>query len=134
MNKRQKAGLGVGGSSLLMVFIIVCLTTFATLSLVSANADDKLSIKTAETVSAYYDADGRAAERVQAIEALVQAGQSEQIAAQGLAETTAAGYAFTEAINDRQSLEVTLTVGPTGYVSLPGGSSIPAIGTVTDSY
>ena len=80
MNKRQKAGLGVGGSSLLMVFIIVCLTTFATLSLVSANADDKLSIKTAETVSAYYDADGRAAERVQAIEALVQAGQSEQIA------------------------------------------------------
>ena len=114
MNKRQKAGLGVGGSSLLMVFIIVCLTTFATLSLVSANADDKLSIKTAETVSAYYDADGRAAERVQAIEALVQAGQSEQIAAHGLAETTAAGYAFTEAINDRQSLEVTLAVGPTG--------------------
>ena len=114
MKDRQKAGLGVGGSSLLMVFIIVCLTTFATLSLVSANADDKLSIKTAETISAYYDADSRAVERLQAIDALLASGQAEQITAQELAEATETGYAFTESISDRQSLAVTLTVRSQG--------------------
>lgn len=110
MKNRQKAGLGVGGSSLLMVFIIVCLTTFATLSLVSANADDKLSVKTAEAVSAYYAADGRAVERLQTIDALLADGQAEAITVQDLAEATETGYAFTEAINDRQCLAVTLTV------------------------
>ena len=110
MNKQQKAGLGVGGSSLLMVFIIVCLTTFATLSLVSASADDKLSIKTAEAVSAYYDADGRAVERVQTIDVLLSSGQAEQIRARDLAEEMDGGYTFTETMNDRQTLQVALTV------------------------
>ena len=110
MSKRQNMGLGVGGSSLLMVFIIVCLTTFATLSLISANADDKLSVKTAQAVSAYYEADGRAVERLQQIDQLVLAGQMEQVAASGLAEPVADGFAFDEAISDRQTLKVILTV------------------------
>ena len=110
MSKRQNMGLGVGGSSLLMVFIIVCLTTFATLSLVSANADEKLSIKTAQAVSAYYQADGRAVERLQQIDQLLLAGQAEQIAVKGLAEQTADGYAFDEVISDRQTLKVSLAV------------------------
>ena len=110
MSRKQSMGLGVGGSSLLMVFIIVCLTTFATLSLVSANADDKLSRKTAEAASAYYDADSRAVERLAAIDALVAGGQLAEITGRGLAEESTAGYMFTEAINDRQTLNVTLVV------------------------
>ena len=110
MSKKQNMGLGVGGSSLLMVFIIVCLTTFATLSLVSANADDKLSVKTAQAVSAYYAADGRAVERLYQIDQLLLQGQAEQIAAQGLAKQTADGYTFDEALSDRQTLKVSLAV------------------------
>lgn len=108
MSKKQRVGLGVGGSSLLMVFIIVCLTTFATLSLLSANSDYKLSAKTAQSVSDYYAADGRATERLQQIDALILSGQAEEIVRLGLAEQTIDGYTYSEAINNSQSLQVTL--------------------------
>ena len=58
--KQPGTGIGVGGSSILAVFVVLCLTTFATLSLVSANADLRLSRKSAESVSAYYTADAGA--------------------------------------------------------------------------
>lgn len=47
-----------------MVFVAVCLTTFASLSLVSAKADLKLSEKTAQAVQKYYQADSLAAREV----------------------------------------------------------------------
>ena len=43
MKKRTQMGLGVGASSILLIFVLLCLTTFATLSLVSAQADARLS-------------------------------------------------------------------------------------------
>ena len=53
--EKHSFGLSIGSSSILMVFVVLCLTTFATLSLVSANADYKLSRKTAD--AAYYALD-----------------------------------------------------------------------------
>lgn len=54
MKKEKRSfGLSIGSSSILMVFVVLCLTTFATLSLVSANADYKLSRKTADAAAAY---------------------------------------------------------------------------------
>ena len=45
MKKEKRSfGLSIGSSSILMVFVVLCLTTFATLSLVSANADYKLDV------------------------------------------------------------------------------------------
>jgi len=55
-------GINVGSSSVLMVFILLCLTTFATLSLVSANADRKLAQKAAAVSTRYYEADAFAEE------------------------------------------------------------------------
>ena len=58
MKKEKRSfGLSIGSSSILMVFVVLCLTTFATLSLVSANADYKLSRKTADAAAAYYALD-----------------------------------------------------------------------------
>lgn len=54
--KKISASLGVGSSSLLMIFIVLCLVVFAVLSLVSASADNRLSQKLAERTAAYYDA------------------------------------------------------------------------------
>ena len=53
MSSRQKSSgvsfsNGIGSSSLLVTFIILCLVSFATLSIVSANADYKLSGKVLE--------------------------------------------------------------------------------------
>lgn len=59
MQKRQKrpvGGVNVGTSSILIIFILLCLVTFATLSVVSARADYILSEKSAATVTAYYTA------------------------------------------------------------------------------
>ncbi len=47
----------VGGSSLLVIFIVLCLTVFAMLSLSSVQADGRLCKASAEAVYAYYAAD-----------------------------------------------------------------------------
>lgn len=52
----------IGFSSILMVFTMLCLVTFATLSLITANSDYRLSLKVAEKTTAYYKADTAARE------------------------------------------------------------------------
>lgn len=47
----------VGGASLLVVFAVLCLTVFALLSLTTVQANARLSIASAQTVSDYYAAD-----------------------------------------------------------------------------
>ena len=58
--KRFSGGLsfssGVGSASILVIFVILCLVSFATLSIVSANADFKLSQKVLDRTTAYYEA------------------------------------------------------------------------------
>lgn len=54
--KRSAGGVNVGASSILIIFILLCLVTFATLSVVSARADYTLSEKSAATTTAYYTA------------------------------------------------------------------------------
>ena len=48
MNKKKKGFIHIGFSSILMVFTMLCLVTFATLSLITANSDYRLSLKVAE--------------------------------------------------------------------------------------
>lgn len=60
MNKKSHAVLSIGTSSVLVVFILLSLVTFATLSIVSANADYILTRKTADRVSDYYEANNAA--------------------------------------------------------------------------
>jgi len=64
--------LSVGGSSIVVIFVILTLTTFATLSLVSARADQSLGRKSVEATEAYYAADARAEEILAEIDMLLQ--------------------------------------------------------------
>ena len=52
----------VGGSSLLVIFAVLCLTVFALLSLSTVQADRRLAETSAASVQAYYAADCRAEE------------------------------------------------------------------------
>ncbi|HPX70459.1 MAG TPA: hypothetical protein PLO47_01840 [Bacillota bacterium] len=52
----------IGGSSLLVIFAVLCLTVFALLSLSTVKAGTRLSEKRSEAVRAYYEADSRAEE------------------------------------------------------------------------
>lgn len=59
-NKQQSTFINIGSSSLLMVFLVLCLTTFAILSLSSAQSDYSFSKKFAEHKTEYYEASSRA--------------------------------------------------------------------------
>lgn len=52
----------VGGGSLLVIFAVLCLTVFAMLSLSTAEAGTRISQKSADAVSEYYELDARAEE------------------------------------------------------------------------
>ncbi|MDD3570936.1 MAG: hypothetical protein PHY44_07545 [Lachnospiraceae bacterium] len=60
--KLKAMGLPIGGPSILMAFILLCLTIFACISFMAANRDYKLSQKTAESLTQYYVADNKAEE------------------------------------------------------------------------
>lgn len=59
MTQRKGFG-GMGASSILMIFVVLCLTTFSVLSLVSARADMRLTRKQQQAVESYYAADAQA--------------------------------------------------------------------------
>ncbi len=53
---RTSFSMGIGTTSLLTIFVLLCLVVFAVLSLVSANADWKLADRLAQRTAAYYTA------------------------------------------------------------------------------
>lgn len=68
--KSQAYGIHIGSSTLLTVFLILCLVTFAVLSLVSARSDYSFSQKTADRKTAYYQASNQAEEVLEALDTL----------------------------------------------------------------
>lgn len=71
MNKKKTPFFSAGISLILLVFILLCLLTFAVLSLTSANADLRLSKKTAERISEYYAAESAAGRILKDIDGLL---------------------------------------------------------------
>ena len=61
-NERKFSPPIVGGSSLLVIFAVLCLTVFALLGLSTVQAGGRLSQATAQAVSDYYAADCQAEE------------------------------------------------------------------------
>ena len=70
--KKSFEGSSVGTSLILVIFILLCLLTFGTLSMISANADNKLSISSAENVVEFYLADAKAQTKIKDIDKILQ--------------------------------------------------------------
>ena len=68
MSKKKTVGVNIGSSSILLIFVILCLVSFAALSIVSANADYKLGQKILTRTSAYYEAYNQAEKSIAAID------------------------------------------------------------------
>lgn len=98
MNKNQPAFFNVGGATLLMLFAVLCLTVFAVLSLISAKSQSALVQKSADAVTAYYQADTRAAE----IYDEVAAGNLSSVKITDLAAVP--GYTYSVKIDGNQEL------------------------------
>ena len=56
MKKKGKHGINIGTASILLVFSVLCLIAFATLTLVNAKADYNLSKNLSDRQLAYYEA------------------------------------------------------------------------------
>ena len=114
MSFQKKSGpefhVNVGSSSILLIFVILCLISFATLSIVSANADAKLSRRVVERTTAYYEACNQAQTDIANIDDTLAAvyadcfDEEEYFMAVGQKKT----YSVT--ISDLQTLSVTLDI------------------------
>lgn len=75
--KKQYPGAQFGSSMMLVVFMVLCLTAFATLSLSSALRDYKYSKRAAEKNTAFYKADAEANRKLADITTLLETTYSE---------------------------------------------------------
>lgn len=91
----------IGGSSLLVVFAVLCLVVFAMLSLSTVEAGGRLSQKTANAVANYYAADAQA----EAVVADLRRGKTPE----GVHFVDGA-YRFAVPISEGQELQVALEV------------------------
>lgn len=69
MKKNLKMGIGIGGPSILMIFVVLSLTTLGTLALATANADYKFALKAQDNTAKYYAADSKGEEFLSQIDA-----------------------------------------------------------------
>ena len=111
MNKSKNFQINVGSSSILLIFLVVCLVSFAVLSFVSANADQKLSNKVVDRTTAYYQACNSAEESLASIDQTLSGLYSTSPDAD--AYYAAAGgkkLTYTYAISDIQTLNIELEI------------------------
>ena len=108
--KKSSFHLNVGTSSILMIFVILCLVSFATLSIVSANADNKLSSRVLERTTAYYNACNEAEISLSKIDdTLISAYQSSATMADYF-DAVGHTVTFTVPISDLQTLHVGIEI------------------------
>ena len=84
-----KKKANIGSSSLIFIFIVLCLATFGLLSLGNARGDELLSVRNAAAVKEYYRADGLGEEFLRQVDQSLQkadAGSVETVKEQVLAE------------------------------------------------
>ena len=105
MDKREPLTLPPGGSSLLVILAVLCLTVFALLGLSTAQAGKRLSDRSAEATAAYYRADAQAEE----ILARLRRGEIPQ-----QVEMADGVYSYTCPISDTQQLQVSLRLEEDG--------------------
>ena len=69
--EQVQGSANVGGSSILVIFVLLCITTFATLAMVSATASLRLATQVASAADAHFAADSRAEEKLARFSAAV---------------------------------------------------------------
>ena len=106
ISKESFSPPAVGGTSLLVIFAVLCLTVFSLLSLSTVRADERLSKASAKAVSDYYEADYRAEE----ILAQIRQGKvPEHVTIRGNR------YTYTCPISENQNLEVSIRLNGADY-------------------
>lgn len=106
MNKKRKGITLTGGSSLLVIFAVLCLTVFALLTLSTVRADMRLADAAVRSVMEYYSADCEAEE----ILANLRAG----MVPPGVRQTGNI-FTYTCPVSDTQELQVIVEIRQNNY-------------------
>ncbi len=113
MTKNKNYGISTGTSSLLVIIVILSLICFAGLSIVSANADYKLSRKLADRTTAYYQASSDAQQQLLKLHeewsTIYQESTGENEYLDKIKESYADSLTFSYPINENQALIVSVT-------------------------
>lgn len=102
--------VNVGSSSILLIFVILCLISFATLSIVSANADARLSRRVVERTTAYYEACNLAQANIADLDHTLAAVYEECFDEDEYYLAAGRGKTYTFAISDLQTLSVSVEI------------------------
>lgn len=109
-DKRKRSPLLIGGSSLLTMFAVLCLTVFAVLSIATVQANGRLGDRAADAVLRYYAADCRAEELL----ARLRSGELPE----GVRTCGGGRYAYDCPISDTQTLAVEVALDGPDYTIL----------------
>ncbi len=102
--------INVGSSSILLIFVILCLISFATLSIVSANADAKLSRRVTERTTAYYEACNQAQADIANMDDTLASVYADSLDEEDYFAAVGHNKSYRIPISDLQTLSVTLDI------------------------
>lgn len=109
-SKHLSFSTGIGASTILIIFVILCLVSFAALSIVTANADYKLSQKVLNRNTSYYQACNEAeASLAQLDQTLVDAYKNSSNETEYF-EQTGHTKNYSIPLSDLQTLEITVSI------------------------
>lgn len=109
-NSSNQTGVNVGTSSLLLVFVVMCLVSFATLATVSANADRKLNDKIVERTVQYYNACNEAEAKISDIDSTLKALYDSGLSRDDYLSQAGETIDFAVPVSDVQTLSVSLDI------------------------
>ena len=103
---RRKAN--IGSSSLILIFIVLCLVTFSVLSLGNAKREDALSRRSADSVQEYYRADAAGEAFLQLADQALLKGDKDSL--KPYLQSASGTYSTDVAMNAGQALRVELAL------------------------
>lgn len=110
LTKKKQFGMNIGSASILLVFVILCLVSFAVLSIVSANADSKLSARVLERTTAYYTACNQAEESLAGLDKTLTKVYQNTDSEEAYFSSVGHNKSYVIPISDLQSLQVTVEI------------------------
>lgn len=115
MNENKYPLTNIGVISLMMIFIVLTMIIFSTLTLTTAINHSTQTSKYADHITEYYKANNKAEEKISLIEdALMNDDYYNVLKEEGI-EIKNDTYSFIETINDKQSLSVTVKITYPSY-------------------
>ena len=109
-SRKKQFGMNIGSASILLVFVLLCLVSFAVLSIVSANADSKLSARVLERTTAYYAACNQAEQSLAGMDKTLQRMYASSDSEEAYFVAVGHGKSYVIPISDLQTLQVTIEI------------------------